>query len=100
MLTACVSAPIAQNPEVGTWKLNVEKLIFSPGPAPRANTLTMEAVRRIGDYTIERVNKKAGKIVSTTRCEYSKDGKWLTSTVTGTNAKGEPFKNVEVFDRM
>jgi hypothetical protein len=32
----------AQDPWVGTWKLNVAKSKFSPGPAPKSNTLKIE----------------------------------------------------------
>jgi hypothetical protein len=32
------------DPFVGTWKLNPAKSQFNPGPAPRSNTLTFEAV--------------------------------------------------------
>ena len=31
------------NPVVGTWKLNVEKSKFDPGPAPRSQTRKIEA---------------------------------------------------------
>jgi len=31
------------NPSAGTWKLNTEKSKFSPGPAPKSLTLTLEA---------------------------------------------------------
>jgi len=34
----------AQDPWVGTWKLNVAKSKFSPGPAPKSNTLKIEPV--------------------------------------------------------
>jgi hypothetical protein len=32
------------NPEVGTWKLNVAKSTYSPGPAPKSATVKFEAV--------------------------------------------------------
>jgi len=31
------------DPLVGTWKLNVEKSKFDPGPAPKSNTVKIEA---------------------------------------------------------
>ena len=31
------------NPFLGTWKLNLAKSTFSPGPAPRSRTLTYQA---------------------------------------------------------
>jgi hypothetical protein len=33
----------AQDSNIGTWKLNVAKSRFSPGPAPKSQTLTYEA---------------------------------------------------------
>src|SRR3954470_24618140 len=32
------------NPEVGTWKINVEKSKYSPGPAPKSGITKIEAV--------------------------------------------------------
>src|SRR5271156_2190653 len=32
-----------ENPAVGTWKLDVEKSKFSPGPAPKSAKLVIEA---------------------------------------------------------
>ena len=134
----------AKNPEIGTWKLNVAKSKYSPGPAPKSNTITMEAagdavkytakgenaegkptmqeytakydgkdvpvtgspvtdmvaIKRIDSHTVERVNKKDGKVMTTTRRVYSKDGKTLTVTTNGTNSKGEKVHNVAHFDRM
>jgi hypothetical protein len=47
LAAALLFAPIgsaADNPWVGTWKLNVQKSRYTPGPAPQANTQTIEAV--------------------------------------------------------
>jgi hypothetical protein len=38
------SAAHAANNWIGTWKLNVAASKFSPGPAPKSQTLTFEAV--------------------------------------------------------
>ena len=133
----------AKNPEIGTWKLNVEKSKYSPGPAPKGTTLIMEAagdgvkytsksvnaegketsaqytakydgkdvplsgsetadttsLKRIDANTVERTNKKGGKVVTTARRVYSKDGKSFTVTTDGVNAKGEKLHNVQVFER-
>jgi hypothetical protein len=49
VLTFCIagvvgSTPSAQDePRVGTWELNLAKSTFSPGPAPRRQTLTFRA---------------------------------------------------------
>jgi hypothetical protein len=39
--TAAPAAPA--NPHVGNWSLNVEKSSYSPGPAPKSQTLKIEA---------------------------------------------------------
>ena len=144
VLAIGAQAQPAKNPEVGTWKLNVEKSKYNPGPAPKSNMLTIEAAgngvkysskgvdaegkptaqeytasydgkdtplkgspladstsqRRIDAWTVERVTKKDGKVVTTIRREYAKDGKSFTAKVTGTNAKGEKVNNVLFYDRM
>ena len=33
----------ASDARIGTWKLNVEKSTYSPGPAPQSSTLKVEA---------------------------------------------------------
>ena len=33
----------ASDPRSGTWKLNLEKSKYDPGPAPQSNTTTIEA---------------------------------------------------------
>jgi hypothetical protein len=49
VLTFCIAGvvgatPSAQDePRVGTWELNLAKSTFSPGPAPRQQTLTFRA---------------------------------------------------------
>ena len=44
LLTLAVAGRlIAQNPALGTWKLNVAKSKYNPGPAPKSMTRTLEA---------------------------------------------------------
>ena len=57
------------------------------------------ALKKIDDYTIEIVNKKDGKVTTTTRSVFSRDGKTRTSTTTGTDTKGIKVHNVVVFER-
>jgi hypothetical protein len=42
MAVIAISAQGA-DPNIGTWKLNAAKSKFSPGPAPKSQTLTIEA---------------------------------------------------------
>ena len=52
---ACAARVLAQNPLVGTWKLNVEKSKYNPGPAPKSMTRTVEADGEKMKYTFEGV---------------------------------------------
>jgi hypothetical protein len=64
--TALPQAGLAQNnPRIGTWKLNLAKSKYSPGPPPRSNTAIFEAV-----------------------------GQGLRATAEGTDAQGNPTKAV------
>jgi hypothetical protein len=138
----------AQSPEattgMGTWKLNIEKSRFNPGPAPKglvtrfepsgkgvswtaertladgtttkasytglydgkeyplSGSPTADAIvmRRIDGRTTERINMKAGKVVTTERRTVAADGRSYTTTVKGTTAKGEPIDHLMVFDKQ
>jgi hypothetical protein len=124
---------------VGTWKLNVEKSKFSPGPAPKSSTVTIEpggkvsidsvnaegqeskwgytAVpgaeatiegmenatvieKRVGDRTVEHTWNMGGPAKMTGRGVLSKNGKTLTYTLKGANAKGETVHNVEIYEKQ
>jgi hypothetical protein len=129
---------------LGTWKLNVAKSKFSPGPAPKSLTVKFEkagqgvklttegvgadgkpsatsytanydgkdypltgspiadtvALRKVDANTVERTDKKAGKVVQTLTRVIAKDGKSFTVTVKGTTPKGEPVNNVLLFDKQ
>ncbi|PYN83132.1 MAG: hypothetical protein DMD87_30530 [Candidatus Rokuibacteriota bacterium] len=54
----------ASDPRIGTWKLNVEKSKFSPGPAPRSNALKIEASGQGEKITTEGVNAEGGRIAT------------------------------------
>jgi len=131
-------------PFIGTWKLNLAKSKYTPGPPPKSQVIKFEpngdgvksttemvdansnkftatytayydgkdysfvglpdydstALTRIDTNAADFINKKAGKVVRTGRRELSKDGKVLTITSRGTNAKGQPFTNVAVYDKQ
>lgn len=136
--------PVASDLTIGTWRLNVAKSKYTPGPAPKRVTLTIEglpegrkvtsdgigangnpthteytanfdgkdspikgdpdletvALTRVDAYSYERIGKKAGKVVQTLNIIVSKDGKTLTSTGKGTNAQGQAYNNVQVFEKQ
>lgn len=134
----------AADNHVGTWKLNLAKSKFSPGPPPKESTLTIEAqpnglkitvqgtnaegqpvhfemspnydgkdypmtgnpdaytisLKKIDDYTIQTVGKKAGTPMLTIRSVVSKDGMTRRSTQKGKNAKGQDVNNTLVYDKQ
>jgi len=57
LAVVCCCTLLAQsNPLVGTWKLNVEKSKYEPGPAPKNLTRTVEAAGEGVKYTFEGVS--------------------------------------------
>lgn len=63
---------------------------------PDADTLML---KRVDANTTDYTEKKAGKVVFTGTRSVSKDGKTLTITTKGTNAKGQKIDNATVYDR-
>jgi hypothetical protein len=57
------------------------------------------SLKRVDAVTAQATLKKGGKMVQTATRVVSKDGKALTLTTIGTNAKGQPVNNVLVFDK-
>jgi hypothetical protein len=55
--------------------------------------------KKIDDNTFDGASKKSGKVVSNVRIAVAKDGKSMTVTVKGTNAKGEAVSDVVAYDR-
>lgn len=138
------SVVLAADNWLGTWKLNIEKSKFSPGPAPKSETLKFEASqggirlthdgvdaegkathggysskfdgkevpfegnpnadmcapKKIDDNSYENVWKKGGKVTVTAKVAVSKDGKTLTGSQTGKNAKGETVNNTAVYEKQ
>jgi hypothetical protein len=127
----------------GTWKLNLSKSTFDPGPAPKSQTLTYvtmpDGVRITAQQTLadgttqtwdmspkfdgkdypvtghpnadvialgksdglksESTFKKGGKVVAVNTRTLSADGKTLTIVTKGTDEKGRPTHNIQVFER-
>jgi len=57
------------------------------------------SVKRPNANTFEAIQKKGGKVVTTARAVVSKDGKTMTITAKGTDAKGQPVTNVTVYEK-
>jgi hypothetical protein len=58
------------------------------------------ALKRIDANTVDYTTKKDGKVVGNSRRVLSKDGKVMTITSKGINAKGEPTSSVSVYERL
>jgi len=54
----------ASDPRMGTWKLNVAKSKYSPGPAPRSMTLKVEPSSQGEKVTAEFVNTDGTRTTS------------------------------------
>lgn len=55
-------ARAADDPSNGTWKLNLEKSKFSPGPAPKSSTITIKIENGTETYTAENVDAAGNAI--------------------------------------
>jgi hypothetical protein len=64
---------------------------------PNADTAT---AKKVDDSNFENVWMKAGKATITSKAVVSEDGKTLTITQTGTDAKGATVNNTVVYDRQ
>jgi hypothetical protein len=79
----------ASNPRLGTWKLNLAKSKYDPGPAPQSNTMKIEAAGEGEKSTTEGVNA-AG---TATKTEYTAQYDGKDYAMTGSqNADTVSFK--------
>jgi hypothetical protein len=58
-----------------------------------------QSIKRVDGLTSEGTLKKEGKVVQTVRRAISKDGKTMTITFKGVNARGQTINNTMVFDK-
>lgn len=57
------------------------------------------AVKLVDANQIESTSKKGREVVYASKVEVSQDGKVMTITTKGKNPDGEPFDNLQVYDR-
>jgi hypothetical protein len=130
------------NPFVGTWKLNVAKSRYDPGPTPKSQIRTWEssgkvtiegidamgkprtygytlktdgkdypatgatngadsvAAKSIDANTVQATFKRGGKQFEVANFSLSDNGKRLTIESKGTTTNGQPFNNVQVWDKQ
>jgi hypothetical protein len=69
-------------------------------PAMGGPDYDMVSLMQTDASTVQITRKKGGKVVATLQRVVSADGKVLTITTTGTNAKGQPAKDVGVFEKQ
>jgi len=55
VLNATLMAQSSRDPNFGTWKLNVEKSIYKPGPAPRSEVATFTQSGSSIKLTVDRI---------------------------------------------
>jgi hypothetical protein len=67
------SIALAADPAIGTWKLNIAKSTFSPGPAPRSQTRTYAESAQGMALTVRTVAADGKE--STTTLTFKDDGK-------------------------
>ena len=83
-------------PTVSEWTVNYDGKDRPITGNPNADALSF---KRIDAYTAESTQKRAGKVVLSATRTISKDGKVMTITTKGTDAKGQAVSNVEVFEK-
>jgi hypothetical protein len=69
-------------------------------PATGSPDYDMVSLTRISASTVNITRKKGGKVVATLKRVVSPDGKVLTITTKGTNAKGQTATDVGVFEKQ
>jgi len=62
VLAAPTLVQAQQNPRVGTWKLNLARSKFDPGPPPKTQTRTYEATQDGQKVTVEGIDGHDNKV--------------------------------------
>jgi hypothetical protein len=70
---------------------------YATGPANGGTTIS---IKLLGPGSYAGTSKKNGKVTSTNRAVISDGGKVFTFTTKGTNAQGQEFTSVVVFDKQ
>jgi hypothetical protein len=81
----------------GGYTANYDGKDYPMVGSPVADTV---AFRKIDANTVERTDKKGGKVVQVLTRVMAKDGKSMTVTTKGTTPKGAPIHNVSVFEKQ
>jgi hypothetical protein len=84
------------NPTSSQWTVTYDGTEQKIAGSPDADS---QIVKRIDPLRTETTIKKGGKVVQTAHREISRDGKTMTLTFKGVNAKGQTIHDVMVFER-
>ena len=109
------AATLVIEPAAGGEKLSVNGTGADGMPASWSYTVTEDgkptsvtgspygdtaSLKRIDSQTSQITYTRNGKVSRTSTRMVSKDGKTLTVTAKGTNAKGQPYNNTSVFEKQ
>ena len=86
----------AGRPYSDEWMINYDGREHPIEGNPNADAVIR---RKIDPYTVELTLKRGGKVVATGRRVIAKDGKTMTITEKGTDAKGGLIDTLEFFER-
>ena len=76
------------------------KLDEKPYPITGSPVFDSQISKKVDDRNSDFIRRKGDKTVETGKRELSADGKIVTLTSTGTNAKGQQYNNVLIFDKQ
>ena len=102
----CLTAIAADDPSVGTWKLNPSESKFSSGAPPQSIILRIEPS---GDNCFAETRRRQyhgdpeqeiGQDHQLFKRIVSRDKKKMTVTKTENNAEGATVVDIEIFDRI
>jgi len=83
-------------PTAASWTVNYDGKDRPETGNPNADTLSL---KRVNAFSAKFTQKRAGKVVITGTRTISPDGKVMTITSKGTNARGQTINDVEVFEK-
>jgi hypothetical protein len=91
VISVSVALNAADNPLIGTWKINLDKSTFSPGPRPMGSIVTFEEKGNQIVQSVNNVGAEGNKIVYSVT--YAFDGKDYP-------VKGDPARDSVAWKRI
>jgi hypothetical protein len=81
------------NPRYGTWKLNLEKSKFDPGPPPKSQIRTYTAVGKGQKCAVEGIDAKGNRVAWEYTANF--DGKFYAETGPGSPGEMMTIKEID-----